>query len=467
MTDEGFEEKLAAYCCRTYGTDGRLEDVRRLSGGASMESWAFAYGGEEFVLRRLPTGLSADDDGLRGVPLDAQADIIELAHAAGVTAPRVRGRLSAEDGLGDGFIMTKAEGETLPHKILGNPDYAEAERKLTGQCARELAAIHRIPLKSLPASLEYFSPAELIRVQQDKYHEIGGQIPIYDAVFHWLNRNAPDASDKYLVHGDFRMGNLMIDQNGLSAVLDWELARIGDPVQDLAYLCTPSWRFGHYEKVAGGFDSAESFFEAYADASGMAVDPDRFRFWLIYSTLWWGIACMVMGQIWRSHGDRSLERTVIGRRVSEVEIDLLLLLEEILPEDARTPLAWSVPATEIASGETSYGELLTALGEWNSTQVQSGLKGHDKFQSRVAGNALGIARRQAEWGPRFRDAATARLGAIGCDHGQLCAGLSNGDIAITSPAIWDHLRLSALERLSIDQPKYAGLSVALNKWSPS
>jgi hypothetical protein len=236
-------------------------------------------------------------------------------------------------------------------------------------------------------------------------------------------------------------------------------------VQDLAYLCTPSWRFGHYEKAAGGFDSAESLLAAYATASGAEVDPDRFRFWLIYSTLWWGVACMVMGQIWRSHADRSLERTVIGRRVSEVEIDLALLFEEILPDSIATPLDWSVPEAESVTGETGYGELLTALDEWNAKQVLPGLQGHDKFQSRVAGNALGIARRQVEWGPGFRDAASARLAAIGYDHRQLCRGLSKGDIAITNAAVWDHLRLSALERLSIDQPKYAGLKVALNKWS--
>jgi hypothetical protein len=255
----------------------------------------------------------------------------------------------------------------------------------------------------------------------------------------------------------------MIDHGGLSAVLDWELVRLGDPVQDIAYLCTPSWRFGHYEKEAGGFDSAHAFLRAYAEASGRDVDPDRFRFWLVYSTLWWGVACMVMGQIWRSHGDRSLERTVIGRRVSEVEIDLALLLEEILPEAISTPLDWTLPELETTTGETGYDELLTALDEWNRKQVQPGLEGHDKFQSRVAGNALGIARRQTEYGPLFRDAARARLAAIGYDHRQLCRGLANGDIAIT-PAIWAHLRLSALERLSIDQPKYAGLEVALNKW---
>ncbi|WP_417621723.1 phosphotransferase family protein [Parasphingorhabdus sp.] len=467
MRDEAFLEKLAVYCAATFGANATLADVRRLSGGASMESWAFAYGDEEFVLRRLPAGLSADDDGLRGVPLATQADIIELARKSGVTAPQIRGRLSPEDGLGEGFIMSKADGETLPHKILGNPDFTEAENNLTKQCARELASIHRIPVDALTGSLEYFSPGELIRLQKNKYDEIGGRIPIYEYAFHWLNRNAPDASDKYLVHGDFRMGNLMIDPAGLTAVLDWELARIGDPVQDLAYMCTPSWRFGHYDKVAGGFDNEESFLQAYAKASGTDVDRERFLFWLIYSTLWWGVACMVMGQIWRGHGDRSLERTVIGRRVSEVEIDLALLFEDILPDELRTPLDWSVPEETVVAGETSYGELLTALGEWNNEQVRPGLKGHDKFQSRVAGNALGIAQRQAEWGPGFRDAARDRLAAIGCDHGQLCNGLAKGEITISMPGVWDHLRFSALERLSIDQPKYAGLKVALSKWSPS
>ena len=466
MRGDDFEAKLAAFCTESFGADGKLGQLRRLSGGASMESWGFSYGEEQFVLRRLPDGLSADDDGLRGVPLATQADIIDLARIEGVTAPEVRGRLRPDHGLGEGFIMAKAEGETLPQKILGNPDFAKAEKNLTGQCARELAAIHRIPVQSLPASLEYFSSAELIQLQKDKYDEIGGQIPIYEYAFHWLDQNAPDPSDKKLVHGDFRMGNLMIDHQGLTAVLDWELIRLGDPVQDLAYLCTPSWRFGHYDKLAGGFDSAESFLQAYAAASGTNVDRDRFRFWLIYSTLWWGVACMVMGQIWRSHGDRSLERTVIGRRVSEVEIDLALLLEEVLPDQICTALDWSNPTDRAVTGETGYDELLIALGEWNSKTVQPNLQGHDKFQSRVAGNALGIAQRQAAWGPGFRDAANARLAAISFDHQNLCIGLANGEIDITTD-IWNHLRLSALERLSIDQPKYAGLQVALNKWSPS
>ena len=461
------QQKLEVFCQNRFGDLGKLSNLARLSGGASMESWAFDYGAEEFVLRRLPSGISSDDEGLRGVTLDTQADVIELAAQSGVTAPIVKARLTSADGLGEGFVMLRAKGETLPHRILGNPAYADAEAKLTKHCAAELARIHAIDLTTISEKLEYFTPKQLIELQKDKYHEIGGAIPIYEYAFRWLFENAPATDAKKLVHGDFRMGNLMIDPSGISAVLDWELARVGDPVQDLAYLCTPSWRFGNYEKVAGGFDTAENFLNAYSEQTGETVDPDRFRFWLVYSTLWWGVACMVMGEIWRSGGDRSLERTVIGRRVSEVEIDLALLFEDMLPAEICTALDWIAPQPDPIKGETGYSEVLTALSDWNKETVQPGLQGHEKFQSRVAGNALGIVQRRFAWGEQFAATSERRLSAIGYDHGQLCHALSDGSLDIKAPGVWDHLRLSALERLSIDQPKYAGLKVALKKWSAS
>ncbi|MEO9469351.1 phosphotransferase family protein [Parasphingorhabdus sp.] len=465
MDQVEFENKLEKFCKATLDVDGIFSDLARLSGGASMESWAFTFNDEQFVLRRLPSGISRDDEGLRGITLAMQADVIDLAVKAGVTAPIVRGRLRPEHGLGEGFIMERAEGETLPHKILGNAKFAEAERLLTSDCARELAKIHQMDVSSLANSLEYFEPEQLIQLQKDKYDEIGGAIPIYEFAFRWLFENAPESSVKRPVHGDFRMGNLMIMPEGLSAVLDWELARLGDPVQDLAYLCTPSWRFGRYEKVAGGFDTADSFLSAYSAETEENVDPERFRFWLVYSTLWWGVACMVMGEIWRSGGDRSLERTVIGRRVSEVEIDLALQFEDMLASELCTTLNWTPPEDASQTGETGYGEVLTALSEWNTETVQPDLKGHDKFQSRVAGNALGIIQRQQDWGGQFSAASERRLALLGYDHGQLCTALSEGALDIGTPGLWNHLRLSALERLSIDQPKYAGLKVALNRWS--
>ena len=465
MSNALLHQKLASFCSRALLHSGELSGLERLSGGASMESWGFVYGDREYVLRRLPAGMADDDDAAQHLSLAAQADIIDCAVAAGVMAPMVRGRLTAEDGLGEGFIMDKAQGETLPHKIIGRAEYAEAQAALTDQCAAQLAKIHTINPATVPDAVEYQTAAELVAAQREKYDEIGGAIPIYEYAFRWLADNAPATAEKKLVHGDFRMGNLMIAPSGLSAVLDWELVRFGDPVQDLAYFCTPSWRFGQYEKVAGGIDTAEAFLSAYASHSGAQVDIDRFRYWLIYSTLWWGVVCLEMGQIWRDGGDRSLERTVIGRRVSEVEIDLALLFEEILPSEVKRPIDWSIAQSPANVGETGYTELLTALSEWNSEYVLPGLDGHDRFQSRVAGNALGIAQRQAQHGAAFRVAANDRLDSLGFTHRQLCKALASGDMTHDHPGLWDHLRLSALERLSIDQPKYAGLKVALDTWS--
>jgi len=464
-------QSLTAYCRKTFGKKEDVTDLARLSGGASMESWSFRYNDDAMVLRRLPLSMSNKEENLRAVSLATQADLIEVAESAGVTVPKILGRLVPEDDLGDGFVMAKVAGETLPHKILGNPKFAEVQNKLTQECARELSRIHSIDLDGLPGDVETFSAAQLIRLQKDKYQELGGKIPLFDYVFHWLEENIPAEGSICLNHADFRMGNLMIDREGITGVLDWEIVHIGDPVKDLAYLCTPSWRFGNYEKVAGGFDSAEALINAYEKESGRTVDPERFQFWLIYCTLWWGIACMVMGGIWRSGEDRSLERTVIGRRVSEVEIDLALLIEPMLPGDLEQPLSWKTPELETSSGETQYEEVLRSLVDWVKKDIQPEKEGRALFETRVAANALGIARRHAAWGSQFSAAAEHRLSDIGeqleqpITHDQFCEALGGGKLAIDSITIWNHLRISALERLSVDQPKYAGLHAALKKWA--
>ena len=476
MDENEFTQRLGSFCQRLYNAGNNITNLKRLSGGASMESWAFDYGKEEFVLRRLPSGIDTDDNGFGGIPLALQAQIINAAYEAGVTAPRVRAVLSDDDELGEGFIMDRAKGETLPHKILSNTEFAHATRKLTEQCVAELWNVHNIPLEHLPAGIDAFSPKELLEIQRQKYIEIGGKIPIFDFAFRWLEQNAPENEASGLVHGDFRMGNLMVGHDGITAVLDWELSRQGDPVQDLAYFCTPSWRFGNYEKEAGGFDTSENFLAAYAKLSGQPVDSERFRFWLVYSTLWWGIVCLVMGNIWRSGSDPSLERTVIGRRVSEVEIDLALLFSEIIPDLFGSHLNWTAPTIESHSGEITYDELLSALREWNTGSVLPNTKGHDLFQSRVAGNALGIAKRHAQLGQYFKSDADNRFEEIGLNNEGICDLLTNGSFEVSSltknkleyevpSGLWDHLRISALERCTIDQPKYAGLKAALEKWN--
>lgn len=469
MDDDEFRSKLTAFCRKQFGYEGEIENLKRLSGGASMESWGFRYGDQEIVLRRLPAGIAgaeANAATVSAISLDAQADLIELARTAGVTAAEVLGKLSPGDGIGQGFLMTRAMGETLPHKILGNREYAIAVDRLTAQCASELAKIHAIEVASLSTDIHRVDSAALLNMQEKAYRELQVAIPTYDYTFRWLEHNMPDQQEPVLLHADFRMGNLMIDADGISAVLDWELAHLGDPMEDLSYLCTPSWRFGRYEQEAGGFDSADNLIAAYEQASGTKVDRTRFNWWLIYNTLWWGVACLRMGHSYRDGSVHALERTIIGRRTSEVEIDLLLLFEPMRVSGSPT-LQWEVPPLLPDNGEVEYAEILNALIEWNKEKIMPGLHDHALFESRVANNALGIAQRHAAWGVRFAENSSERLTKIGVSTHQLCTSLRGGDMLIDDHAIWDHLCLSALERLSIDQPKYAGLKVALDKWSTS
>ncbi len=464
MSKPDFEAKLAVYCSRLFGQPLALSGLRRLSGGANMESWAFDYGARELVLRRMP-GAGEGEKQVPRISIESEARLIALAGEHGVIAPAMLGILAPTDGLGEGFLMARIGGETMPHKILGNPQFAAAEQALARQCAQELAKIHALPIAALPDDLPEADAAALLADTRRRYDDHGARIPVFEFAFRWLADTLPAPSELSPLHGDFRMGNLMIGEEGITAILDWELAHIGDPAQDLAYLCTPSWRFTRHEKPVGGFAEIDDLLAAYETASGTTVNRKRFRWWLVYSTLWWGIVCLDMAGIWRTGADRSLERAVIGKRVSEVEVDLLLLFSPLLDDAAARKIAWQLPSIPSFTGEMHDAELLEALMDWDSDFVVPNAEGHDLFQARVARNAIGMLHRQATLGGDFAIREARRLDGLGLTPDQLCEGLASGELSPETPELLAHLRLTALERLSIHQPKYPGLATALDKWT--
>lgn len=464
LSDPDFDQKVASACARISGDTHSLDTLRRLTGGANMESWWIDYGPHQWVLRRLPEGMAGLEDEViddgSSLSMDTEADVIRVAFAAGVSAPKVLGSLVENDGLGDGFIMQRIAGETMPHKILNNPDYARALEKLPRQCAAELAKIHAIPLSEVPDDLPVDAPQAMIDDMARRYALAETPIPLFDLALHWLTNNLPTRRQPALVHGDFRMGNLIVDQEGLAAVLDWEAAKLGDPARDLAYLCMPSWRFGNYDQAAGGFGTMEDLLGHYREITGQEIPLGDVRFWLVVSVLHWGLTTILMVNLWRSGQDRSLERAVIGRRTSETEIDLLLMLEDFL--NAAIPkLEFSVPQGKSTAGETTSSEMLDALIEWDETQVFPKAEGRDLFEARVARNALRIVARDTQYAPGFASARSKRLEDLGLTTPELCGKLRTGAV---SDDILTHLRLDLLERLHIDQPKYAGLHTALRKW---
>ena len=150
----------------------------------------------------------------------------------------------------------------------------------------------------------------------------------FEWAFRWLAANRPAPSPSRLVHGDYRMGNLIVDGSELAAVLDWELVHIGEVYEDLAWFCIRAWRFGApADRAAGGLGSVEDFLAAYEQAGGAAVDRVAFHWWLVLATLRWGVICRYQAERHLSGQNRSVELAAIGRRVCETEWDLLTLLE--------------------------------------------------------------------------------------------------------------------------------------------
>lgn len=429
-----------------------------------MESWAFEAGEDPLILRRAPGGAQTNT-GIGGIPLETEATLIEAARANGVTAPQVRHVFATNSPIGAAYVMTRLPGDALPQRLFKQPSLAAILDQLPNRLARELAAIHAIPLAALPDNVPTAGAAELIESYHAAYATIGERRPVYDLAFHWLRQNCPEPfASNCLVHGDFRMGNLLIDETGLTAVLDWEIAHLGDPHQDLAYICAPSWRFGRRDKLVGGIGDIEPFLGAYEAASGHKIDPDRFRFWRVLTTLFWGSACMTMLGDWRDGTERTIERAAIGRRISEVEIDLLLLLSDIEDIEAKPLPPITIPSRDEPSGQTSLAEMITAVAEWNETEVTPNAKGRDRFQSRITANLLAQLSREARMGRDFAFARRDRLKTLRLMPDALSHGLTDGSLDWHEPALFDHLRLSVMERLLIDQPNYHGLAEAQQRW---
>ncbi|MCA8902464.1 MAG: phosphotransferase family protein [Hyphomonas sp.] len=322
---------LKAWATAKFGGDADIVGAKRLSGGASQETWAFdvVSGGAATpcILRRAPGGTPVPATS-HAIGLPMEAKLISAAAEAGVPVPAVLGVMGSDSAIGDAYIMSRIAGETLGRKILRDEEFAAARPRLSAQCGKALAGIHSIPLGSLPDL-----PANDGVSQLDRYDEIYRSFdlprPVFELALAWLRDTAPEPAQQVLVHGDFRLGNLMVDAEGLASVLDWELAHIGDPREDIAWLCVNSWRFGHSENRVGGFGPLDELLDAYAAAGGQRFREQDIDWWEIMGSLKWGIMCMIMYRAYSSGADPSVERAAIGRRVSETEIDLVNLLEGV------------------------------------------------------------------------------------------------------------------------------------------
>jgi aminoglycoside phosphotransferase (APT) family kinase protein len=438
--------ELAAVLAPLLGEDVGIADVQRLSGGASRETWAFTADHRELILRRDPPGRP-------GAPgsMALEANAMRAAGRAGLPVPEV---LVDDDGtrLGTaGLVMSRVPGETIARRILRDDEYAAARPVLAAQLGRFLGGLHAID----PAEVPGLEPVDTLATYWERYRDVPDVSPTFEAAYRWLDANRPEPSGEVIVHGDLRLGNVIVGPDGLRAAIDWELVHRGDPLEDLGWLCVKAWRFGAPLPVAG-VGTIDQLVTAYESASGRTVDRDAFHWWLVMNTLKWGIGCMGQAWVHLSGAVRSVELAAIGRRVCEQEWDLLELL---------APDAWSEAKAVDREGDAAdppglHGrptalELLDAARGFLGDEVMATTEGRVQFHTRVTANVLATIERQLRYGgaqeARFRDGLAA-LGASSAD--ELAGAIAAGSFDAREKELHRFLASSVRDRLAVANPKH-------------
>ncbi|HEY6419835.1 MAG TPA: phosphotransferase family protein [Candidatus Binataceae bacterium] len=331
MANDDIAAQLQTAVARHIGAPGTVHDLQRLTGGANRTTWSFDadVGGarQQFILQI--SSAAADDapnplaDIFIRVTAAEDARLMIAAVKHGVPAPRIRAVLEPADGLGSGYVTERVAGETVAPRILREERFAHARAVMARQCGTILAAIHSIDLAEAPF-LKRMDAAALVAAQQRIVDYYRFRSPAVELGLRWAAEQAPANPRHTVLHGDFRLGNLIVGEEGVRLVLDWEIALSGDPMQDLGWLCVKTWRFGGPRPV-GGFGTREDLFAAYEKASGHRVDPAHVRFWEAFGSVKWAIGCLQLGT--RGIEEVGIERSAIGRRIEEPLWDFLNLIE--------------------------------------------------------------------------------------------------------------------------------------------
>jgi aminoglycoside phosphotransferase (APT) family kinase protein len=458
VLDAEFNAQIGQFIGRTF-PGAQLIDVQQLTAGASQQTFRISVRHREgheanYALRRAQPGLERSSYGQ--VSPSVEAELLELASSAHVPVPKVIEPLHLTDGLGDGYLMEWLQGETMGQRIVKLPELQSARENLAFECGQALARIHAIEVTDrLREVLHSVAPEDLVQETWEAYITLETPQPMIDFTAQWLLRNLPAQSDSTLVHGDFRNGNLMVAEQGITAVLDWELCHLGDPMRDLGWLCVNSWRFGRRDLPVGGFGTVDELVAGYEAQAGTCIDRDALHFWEVFGSFWWSVTTLGMAQTWRTGETPSVERPVIGRRSSEAQMDCVHLL---IPGDIDSALLQR-QQTELPTS----AELVNSVRTHLKTSVLQSLDGVDKFLLRVAMNSLAIAERELQLTPALEAEELSRLvqlvgeGDLPELRWKLVHALRSGTL-LDESTLHQHLRLSVAGRLSIDQPTYSALT---------
>ncbi len=302
------------------GIEGRVSELVPLTGGASAETWKFTFTSKkeksQLILRRGSGKRSP-----LAVLKSEEAKIQQKVKFSGAPVPEIVAISTDKQDLGDAYLMNLIPGESIARKILRDKKFSEARKELAFQCGEALAKIHSVNINEFNNV-----PKKPIRDELERlyltYESFKQPLPVFEYAFKWLDKQDFTTRKDALVHGDFRLGNLMVNESGLAAVIDWEMVSIGNPMLDIGWMCINSWRFGQSEKGVGGFGDLEEFLEGYCSISNEEIDNEEVKIWQVLGTLRWGVICLIQVYAHLNGDIKSLEKAAIGRRVSETELKL-------------------------------------------------------------------------------------------------------------------------------------------------
>lgn len=469
------------------GGGASVRDLQILTGGASRLMWRVELDHpehEKVVLRmHHPSDANPEDN-------EREARVLAAAHAEGVRSPAVLDFDSTSEVLGVPYVVLSwVDGETIARKVLRDERFGAARSALARDLGEAIARIHHVDPQTLTdAGVRLPHLDDHTGKLRADLEATGIPRPALRLALAELDRTAPaEAPADTLVHGDFRMGNLMIDEAGLAAVLDWEITHTGNPHEDLGYVCMRAWRFGGPGRVAGVGD-VEEFLTAYEAAGGVRPSAAALTWWEARATVWWGVGCLRQMQRSVPGHANELELLAIGRRTAEQEYDVLELLYPDVEAAEFGGVEFggvevgvgSAGASSTGAGRTAgagsdeagseapslftsptAGEFLAALENYLDTDLVHGSGEPNRFKARVAKNALGVLRREQE----ARAAADAwfasALAGLGVgSEAELDAHVAGlADSSAENPevrALVAVLKRMARLRLEVSNPKYLG-----------
>lgn len=311
----------------------------RLGGGAIQENWAFdceVSGGPRHGRHSLVLRTSARS----ALPVSwdraQEFAVLSVAHRAGVTVPEPWGCCADPAVLGRPFfVMARCPGEARGPKLVRDPGILAAGGCLLQRLATELARLHRLAAPIAELAFIPLPQGAPSRARIDEYRShldrMGATEPTLEWALSWLARDPPDWQRPRLLHADFRIGNILIDGTEISAILDWEFAAFGDPREDLGWFLCRFWRFGAWQREAGGIGDRATFLDAYEAASGVELDRSAVAWWEVMATVRWAVIALMQAGRHAVGGEASLELALTAHLLPQLELDLLRRIDELEP----------------------------------------------------------------------------------------------------------------------------------------